>query len=269
VTEQHRLNVLGVLISPVDRKSATDRVVRAAQAHEPLGVSALAVHGLMTSVMDPELKTRVNDGLDLVVPDGQPIRWALNWVHGAGLRERVYGPHLMLDVVARASKEGLAIYLFGSTESTLQKLTQNLTRQFPGLKVAGSQPSRFRSATEEERQADVRRILDCGADIVFVGLGCPRQEIWVQENSRDLSRPALAVGAAFDYHAGTLPKPPPWMQRAGLEWLFRLRQEPGRLWKRYLYLNPAYLTLLACQLTRLRRFPVSAADQAPPLRRPG
>ncbi|MGH8874361.1 MAG: WecB/TagA/CpsF family glycosyltransferase [Acidimicrobiia bacterium] len=245
--------VLGVLVRPLTMDEAVEEVVRAGHEQRPLGVSALAVHGLMTAVGDPELQYRLN-ALEMVVADGQPVRWGLNWLHGSRLPERVAGPDLMDQVCRRAAAELLPIYLYGSTQETLDRLAGRLTYRHPGLQVAGAQPSRFRSATPEERVGDLERIRATGARIVLVGLGCPRQEVWVYENRLDLSLPALGVGAAFDFHAGLLERAPVWMQRSGLEWLYRLLQEPGRLWRRYLFLNPAYLSLLALEKLRLRRF---------------
>jgi exopolysaccharide biosynthesis WecB/TagA/CpsF family protein len=134
--------------------------------------------------------------------------------------------------------------------------------------VAGTQASRFRAATEQERLADLEVIRDSGAALVFVGLGCPRQEIWAFENRVELGLPVVAVGAAFDFFAGNLDRAPAWMQKAGLEWLFRLRQEPRRLWRRYLILNPAYLFRLGMELTGIRRIPTDRQVRPPLPQRP-
>ncbi len=255
-----RSSLLGVELNTLDMAQVVDRVLVAARERRPLGVSALAVHGVMEAVRDRELQYRLND-LELVVPDGQPVRWGLNWLHAAELHQRVYGPALMAVLCERAADEELPIYLFGSTEETLERLRANLKRRHPTLQVAGSQPSRFRPAAEDERRRDLETIHSSGARMVFVGLGCPRQEVWVYENRRDLSLPALAVGAAFDYHAGTLARPPEWMQDRGLEWLHRLVQEPRRLWRRYLLLNPAYLTLLTLQKMHLKTIDTRRASE--------
>ena len=246
-------SVLGVLVNAVDRDGAVHRIVEAAREQRPLSVSALAVHGVMTGVLDPIHRYRLNH-LDLVVPDGQPVRWALNLLHSARLRERVYGPTLMLTVCERAAREGLPIYLYGSRQAVLDALARRLTERFSGLVIAGMRPSRFRPLTPDEKQEVVDEIHRSGATITFVGLGCPRQEVWAYEFRDALGMPVLAVGAAFDFHAGLLPQAPPRLQRLGLEWAFRLVQEPKRLWRRYLLLNPAYLALLALQASHLRRF---------------
>jgi exopolysaccharide biosynthesis WecB/TagA/CpsF family protein len=151
----------------------------------------------------------------------------------------------------------LPVFFFGTNSKTLEKLKANLTGLFPTLKVAGSEPSQFRQLTQLESEGLAQRIKASGAKILFAGLGCPRQEVFAFEMASALNMPLFAVGAAFPFHAGMLPQAPAWMQKSGLEWLFRLGSEPKRLWRRYLYLNPAYLLLLALQLTGLRRFDTS------------
>lgn len=248
--DRGKRNILGVRIDEVDYEGAVERIAVAAREGRPLGVSALAVHGVMTGALDLEQRHRLNQ-LGLVVPDGQPVRWALNLLHRAGLRERVYGPELMLRVCQRAAEDGLPVYLYGSTPEMLTALQERLLAKYPKLIIAGAEPSRFRPVTPEERQEVVARILASGAKITFVGLGCPRQEVWVYEMLAHLPMPMLAVGAAFAFHAGQLEQAPPTMQKWGLEWLFRLYREPARLWRRYVYLNPMYLGLLFLQWTRL------------------
>ncbi len=243
-------SVLGVNIHAVDYAAAVDRVICAASESRPLSVSALAVHGVMTGVLDPLHRYRLNQ-FDLIVPDGQPVRWALRWLHRKKLPDRVYGPNLMLKVCERAAAENLPIYLFGSTQELLTALSEKLTKQFPNLKIAGSRPSAFRQLSQPERDQVVDQIRASGARIVFVGLGCPRQEVFVFEMRELLRMPLLAVGAAFSFHAGILPQAPAALQRWGLEWMYRLIQEPRRLWKRYVLLNPLYLTLLGLQKSGL------------------
>jgi N-acetylglucosaminyldiphosphoundecaprenol N-acetyl-beta-D-mannosaminyltransferase len=227
VIDQGKRNVLGVLVDAVD-------------------------YGVMTGVLDPAHNARLN-GFDLVTPDGQPVRWALNLLHGAGLTDRVYGPTLTLRVLERCADEGLPIYLYGSTDETLGRLVPELERMFPALKLAGVEPSKFRPVQPSEDVEIAARIRDSGARLVLVGLGCPRQEIFAYAMRPLLDMPLMAVGAAFDYHAGQLRKPPEWMQRRGLEWLWRLGLEPRRLWRRYVILNPAYLARLGAQKAHLWR----------------
>ncbi|MGB6044266.1 MAG: WecB/TagA/CpsF family glycosyltransferase [Pirellulales bacterium] len=253
MTGNERRNLLGIQVSCVDYDKTLARVMEAAQARHPLAVSALAVHGVMTGVLDLEHRYRLN-ALDMLVPDGQPVRWALNWLHHAGLSDRVYGPTLMLRICEQASVEQLPIFLFGGTDDLLAALVNNLRKSFPELKIAGTRASLFRQLEPHERDELVHEIRDSGAAITFVGLGCPRQEIWAFELRDDLNMPVLAVGAAFNFHAGHLSQAPPFMQARGLEWLYRLTKEPIRLWKRYLLLNPLYVSLLLLQYTGLRRF---------------
>lgn len=244
-------NVLGVRINAVDYDAAVERIIESARRREPLAVTALAVHGVMTGALDPVHRWRLNR-LDLVVPDGQPVRWALNLLHGCGLRERVYGPELMLRVCDRAAAEGLGVFLFGGGDDLLDTLSQRLVARFPGLQIVGRQASKFRRMTPEEKQQTIDAIHQSGAHLTLVGIGCPRQEVWAFEFREALSMPLMAVGAAFPFHAGLLPQAPPVMQRWGLEWLFRLSCEPRRLWNRYMVLNPLYLAMLGMQMTRLR-----------------
>ena len=246
-------NVLGINVSVIDYEGAVAAIVQAAKEHRSLKVSALAVHGVMTGALNREHRWRLNS-FDMVTMDGQPVRWALNLLYKTGMKDRVYGPNLTLKVCDQASREGLPIYLYGSRAEVLEKLQARLTEQFPGLIIAGSRPSLFRRSTDAEKQAIENEIRSSGACIVLVGLGCPRQEVWVYENADALRMPALAVGAAFDFHAGLLNEAPRAMQERGLEWLYRLSQEPKRLWRRYIFLNPAFLVLLFAQFTRLRSF---------------
>lgn len=243
-------NVLGVLVDVVDYEAATERVLAAARERRPLALTALAVHGVMTGVADPTHAARLN-AFDLATPDGQPVRWALNLLHGSRLADRVYGPTLTLRVLAGCAEQGLPVYLYGSTEATLDRLAANLSDQLPKLVVAGREASKFRAARPGEEAAIAERIRASGARLVLVGLGCPRQEMFAYGMRPLLDAPLLAVGAAFDYHAGLLRTPPEWMQRRGLEWLWRLGLEPRRLWRRYVLLNPAYLVRLAAQKARL------------------
>ncbi|MFC7546263.1 WecB/TagA/CpsF family glycosyltransferase [Plantactinospora sp. GCM10030261] len=260
---QGKRNVLGVLVDAVDYEAAAEQVVGAARDRRPFALTALAVHGVMTGVLDPPHNARLNS-FDLVTPDGQPVRWALNLLHGAGLADRVYGPTLTLRVLQRCADEGLPVYLYGSTEPTLARLVPALERMFPALKLAGVEPSKFRTARPAEDVEIADRIRASGARLVLVGLGCPRQEVFAYAMRPLLDMPLLAVGAAFDYHAGLLRTPPPWMQRAGLEWFWRLGLEPRRLWRRYVILNPAYLARLLAQRTRLwRATPPPPAEERP------
>ncbi|MCA9910201.1 MAG: WecB/TagA/CpsF family glycosyltransferase [Anaerolineae bacterium] len=248
-----KFSVLGILVNATNYDDATSRILNAAQAHQPMAVTALAVHGVMTGVLDSEHRYRLNH-FDMITPDGQPVRWALQFIHGVKLPDRVYGPNLTLRLCEDAEQAGYSVYFYGSRPEVLQALQQNVAERFPRLKIAGAEPSQFRQLKPHERDEVAARIHASGAQIVFVGLGCPRQEVWAFEYLAHLNAPIIAVGAAFDFLAGTKAQAPIWIQNAGLEWLFRLIREPGRLWRRYVLLNPSYLFLIALQKLRLRQF---------------
>ncbi|HWZ78860.1 MAG TPA: WecB/TagA/CpsF family glycosyltransferase [Candidatus Sulfotelmatobacter sp.] len=248
-----KLNVLGILIDAMDYEAAIDVVFRAAREKRATTISALAVHGLMTGALEREQKFRLNH-FDLLVADGQPVRWALNLLHEARLPDRVYGPTLTLKICSRAAAEGIPVYFYGSTAEILGALRQTLEETFPKLIIAGMESSKFRRLTTQEKIEVASRIKGSGASIVFVGLGCPRQEMFAFEFRDILTMPILAVGAAFPFLAGKVPQAPSWMQAAGLEWVFRLAAEPRRLWRRYIYLNPAYVFLLSLQALGLCHF---------------
>lgn len=246
-------NILGVLVDGIDFEAGLERVVTAASEGRPYAVSALAVHGLMTGVLDKEHRFRLNQ-FDMLTPDGQPVRWALNLLYRLGLRRTVDGPTFMLRLCERAADQGLPVFIFGNTSETLETLKSKLLEQFPQLQIAGMRSSAFRQLSDSEQAELLTEIRESGAKITFCGLGCPRQEIWAFENREALGMPVISVGAAYSFHAGVVPWAPRFIKDWGFEWLYRLVHDPKRLWRRYLLLGPAYLTLLATQLLRLRRF---------------
>ncbi|GAA3216274.1 WecB/TagA/CpsF family glycosyltransferase [Dactylosporangium siamense] len=243
-------SVMGVMVDVIDYDAAVEKVVAAAVDRRPFILTALAVHGVMTGVSDRVFGARLN-AFDVVAADGQPVRWALNLLHAAGLREWVSGPELTLRVLRRAAAEALPVYLYGSTAQTVEQLAASLTGMLPQLRIAGAEASKFRPARPGEPAQIADRINRSGARLVLVGLGCPRQETFVHAMRPLLAMPLLAVGAAFDYHAGRLAPAPRPMQRYGLAWLWRLMFEPRRLWRRYLLLGPGYLLRLSAQKMRL------------------
>lgn len=242
-----RHNILGVLVNAIDYEAVIARITQASLSRQKLAVSATAVHGIMAALLNAEQRYRLNY-LDLVLPDGQPVRWALRWLHQVPLRDRVYGPELMLRMCAQAARLWLPVFLYGSTEGVLDKLRSRLRRQFPELAIVGTRSSKFRCLSAREKQQLTDEIRTSGARMVFVGLGCPRQEVWAYEFREDLSIPIVCVGAAFALLSGTIPQAPGWMQSRGLEWAFRLFSEPKRLWKRYVFLNPLFLGSLLIQM---------------------
>ena len=248
-----RSNLFGVSFSVTNYEELTQHIFeRITSGQPPHGaVAALAVHGLMEAYSDRAFREQVNS-LDWVVPDGQPVRWALNYFNSLQLKKRVYGPDLMLYLLQRAAATQVPVFLYGSKATTLQLLQQNLVHKFPSLRIAGVQADRFREATEEEKQQDRQTIIRSGAGIVFVGRGCPRQEKWAADNKEHIPAILVAVGAAFDFHAGTVRQAPAWMQESGMEWLFRLGQEPRRLWRRYLLTNTQFLLVFIRHLLRIK-----------------
>ncbi len=236
------LDLFDVRYGALNYSVATDVIIKKAEKRISYGVSALAVHGLMESRVNQRMKNAL-DKIDMITPDGQPIRWALNYFHDANLLDRVYGPKLTECVIEKAVDNNLGIYLYGSTKETLEKLNQKLTKKFPKINIVGIHIDRFRDATQEEDIQDIKKINRSGANIVLVGRGCPRQEIWVGEHKNKIDAVMMAVGAAFDFHAGTLKQAPSWMQKRGLEWAYRFFKEPKRLWKRYLITNSKFVYL--------------------------
>lgn len=248
-----RFSVLGVHISATNYAEATASIIAAAMAHQTMTIAPLAVHGVVLAALNRELRYRFNH-FDLNLPDGQPVRWALTLLHGVSLPDRVYGPTLMLHLCEAAQDQSLGIYLYGSSTARVEALSRQLKQRFPRLNICGAESSLFRLLTEQEHADMVERIRQSGAQMVFVGLGCPRQEVWMFEARKALSMPVVTVGAAFDFLSGAKRQAPRWMQDRGLEWLFRLTREPVRLWRRYLLLNPLYVLLLSAQLLHLKQF---------------
>ena len=227
---------------------ASDIIIDKALSRSSFGVTALAVHGLIESVKNKPFRNLVNK-LDMVVPDGQPVKWALNSFHKVKLKERVAGPILTNHVLAKANKLSLGLYLYGSTAFTLEKMVDVINQKYPNIRISGVHADRFREATPEEDEEDIKKINASGANLVLVGRGCPRQEKWVANHLNKINAPMLAIGAAFDFIAGNIVQPPKWIQDSGFEWFFRLVQEPNKLWKRYLTTNTHFIYLfITCKI---------------------
>lgn len=235
-----RVDVLGVQVSAIDVPTAVHEITRWVDQDERHYVCVTGVHGVMESHRDPELR-RIHNESGLTTPDGMPLVWAGHRAGATGMK-RVYGPDLMIAVLAAARELGWSSYFYGAAPGTPERLVARLSEIFPGLRVAGMHSPPFRPLTEDEDAQIVRDINDSGADLVWVGLSTPKQERWMAAHRSRLTAPVLlGVGAAFDFHAGLLRQAPPWMQEHGLEWLYRLWREPRRLWRRYLRNNPAFL----------------------------
>ena len=247
-----KVDLFGVAVSPTTYDEAVAVILRAARRRIPGVVACHAVHALVTAAGDPVMRKRVN-GFDMVTPDGQPVRWALNLLHDTTLKDRVYGPELMLRLCREAARAGISIYLYGGSPEVVERLRVNLLQKCPALEIAGYESPPYRSLTEAEDRAAVERINASGAGLVFVGLGCPKQDVFAYEHRETVRGVQLCVGAAFDFHSGAKPSAPAWMQRRGLEWLYRLIREPRRLWRRYLVTNTVFLLRLGLALCRARR----------------
>lgn len=240
--------ILGSRVDATSYGDACDRIQAWTEARHSCYIVAANVHVVMTAYWQRQYQQIINQAA-LVTPDGMPLVWALRLLGIKG-QTRVYGPDLMLAWCDRAAQLNLPIYLYGGTESMLEKLQHNLTQQFPGLAIVGSYASPFRPLTAEEERADVQRINDSGATVVFVGLGCPKQEEWMARQQGKVTAVMIGVGAAFSFHSGEVAQAPRWMMKVGLEWLYRFVQEPKRLWQRYCINNPAFVILFGWQLLR-------------------
>lgn len=228
---------------------AVNRVVGWAGAGESRYVCIANVHSVMESFDDRRFQRCVN-AADLVTSDGMPLVWALRRL-GVPTATRVYGPDLMPAVLKAADIEGLRVGFYGGAPDTLKRLSALTDRQYPGLLGYSFSPP-FRDLSPDEDQMIVDRINASGVQILFVGLGCPKQERWMADHKHRVKAVMLGVGAAFDFLTGTKPQAPRWLQSAGMEWLFRLAVEPGRLWQRYLKHNPRFVARFAAQLMTLR-----------------
>jgi exopolysaccharide biosynthesis WecB/TagA/CpsF family protein len=248
-----KYNVLGVGISATTYEDLLESVIDLAKARMPACVSHLAVHGLVTASRDQELFDILND-FEIVAPDGMPVKAALNVLYKTRLPDRVYGPEFTLRVCERAAADGIGVYLYGSYPKVVEALREKMLERYPKLRVVGCEPSKFRPLTESEDNDLVMRINKSGAGVIFLGLGCPFQERFAHEHKDKIKAVQICVGAAFDFHSGNKKMAPVWMQRNSLEWLFRILQEPRRLWRRYFVTNTIFLSKFFLQFTGLRKY---------------
>lgn len=245
------VSLLGTRIDVLSWEQTLGRIVRWAQEKQSRMVCLCNVHVVVSARQDDALAQALQYA-DMSTPDGAPIAWLMRKI-GWPEQQRISGPDLMWHLMAEAERLQLSVFLLGSTEATLARLTQRLQQTFPGVQIAGtlSPPFRRLSASENTHMVDI--INSSGARLLFVGLGCPKQEIWMAAQRDRVQAVMLGVGAAFDYHAGVLPRAPQSWQRLGLEWLYRLRHEPVRLAKRYLITNSLFLLALPGELWRRTR----------------
>lgn len=245
-----RVDVLGVGVSAIDMDQALAEIAGWVERRERHYVCVTGVHGVMESRRDAELR-RIHNTSGLTTPDGMPMVWA-GRRSGAAHMQRVYGPDLMLALCEQAAERGWSSYFHGGAPGVAERLAERLAERFPGLNVAGTSSPPFRAPTPAEDDATVESIERAAPDLVWVGLGTPKQERWMAAHTGRLSAPVLlGVGAAFNIHAGLLPQAPRWMQRSGLEWLYRLSREP-RLARRYLSNNPRFLLEILRRPPRIR-----------------
>jgi N-acetylglucosaminyldiphosphoundecaprenol N-acetyl-beta-D-mannosaminyltransferase len=246
-----RADVLGIPLAVTDYDGTMDWMDSTIASGHRACLSAAAVHLVMVAQEDAPTRDAVLRSM--TVPDGQPLVWALRAL-GHRQASRVYGPELMARFCERAARTGTRMYLYGGrNQDALVALTLNLRRRFPSVEIVGGYSPPFRPLDDEERRGVAAEINRSQADVVWVGIGQPKQERWMEEMRELLDAPVLVgVGAAFDFHAGLVPQAPGWMQAAGLEWAFRLVQEPRRLWRRYARYNPRFVAGFARQLAAQR-----------------
>ncbi|MGI8411715.1 MAG: WecB/TagA/CpsF family glycosyltransferase [Solirubrobacteraceae bacterium] len=250
------VDVLGVPLALTDYGRTLDWIDEIVAQRERSYVCVCNVHTVMASAEDPELRSALLAAA-INLPDGQPLVWAINAL-GHSLTGRVYGPELMSRACARAAATGQRAFLYGGrNQGALVQLALNLRDHYPGVKIAGGYSPPHRPLTGPEEDAVVTEINRSRADVVWVGIGVPKQEKWMAHMRARLQAPVLVgVGAAFDFHAGLVPQAPNWIQESGLEWAYRLAHEPRRLWRRYVRYNPRFLSAFARQLSeRGRRTP--------------
>jgi N-acetylglucosaminyldiphosphoundecaprenol N-acetyl-beta-D-mannosaminyltransferase len=247
--------ILGLPIAMTDYDEAMDVMDGMIARRERGYIIATAVHALMVGQDDPEMRSALQ-GSTLTVPDGMPLVWAANAL-GEDLKDRVYGPELMLRYCERSRDKGHRIFLYGGRDQgSLAQLALNLRVRFPGIKIVGGYSPPFRTLTAEEDRAIAAQINEASPDLVWIGIGVPKQEKWMARLRDQIEAPVLAaVGAAFDFHAGRVSMAPQWMQTRGLEWTYRIAQEPRRLLPRYLIHNPRFVAKIAAQLVRERLRP--------------
>ena len=248
MTERRRIDVLGQPLDVLSWDDALGRIAAWAGRRESRYVCISNAHSVVTGSQDPAFGAVLREA-DMVTSDGAPVAWMMRRL-GAPGQQRINGPDLMWRYCERAALRGEGIYLYGGTDATLVLLQQRLRAAFPGLVIAGAVSPPFRPLTADELARDIAAINASGAGTVWVSLGCPKQELWMAAQRGQVQAVMVGVGAAFDYHAGTIQRAPLWMQRAGLEWLHRLVSEPRRLWRRYLVTNSLFIWGAAKQLLR-------------------
>jgi len=240
-----RQDIVGTAISAVGFQELAEALAGRPRTTATV-VGICNVHSLMSARRDPELRAALDDA-NICTADGTPVAWALRSM-GNPNQEQIRGAKVTTTMLEYGVNIGWRHYFYGSTPETLDKLGRAVKEQYDGVEIAGTMSPPFREMSAEEEDAIAVEILETSPDFIWVGLGLPKQEKWMHRNRHRYPGVALVgIGAAFDFIAGTKPEAPAWMQKAGLEWLFRLASEPRRLWRRYIFNNPAYLVLWITQ----------------------
>jgi len=256
-----RANVLGVGVSAINLSQAAQILLDTAYRNQRGYVCVTGVHGISEAQIDPQFRKILNNAF-LNTPDGMPMSW-IGWIQGHRDMDRVYGPDLMLDLSDAGRVHELRHFYYGGKEGVAKQLKQKMEARFPGLKVVGTYTPPFRPLNANEENSLIRQLKKTRPHFLWVGLSTPKQEQFMARYFDRLPvNILLGVGAAFDMHAGLVAQAPRWIQRLGLEWLFRLCTEPRRLWKRYCINNPLFIARITSQLLGLRKYPLSN-DQQP------
>jgi len=242
-------SVIDINLNETSYEAVTRQIQAWAQAGESRAVYATSVHGTMEAHDVLEFRDILNRA-DLITPDGMPLVWMMR-LKGFKNQQRTYGPTLMLHILEMAAREKISVGFYGAKSNTLDTLVARMKTAYPDLFVNYAFGPPFRPLSEQEMAQIRQEIIQSGVQILFVGLGCPRQEKWIDTQRGYIPAVMIGVGAAFDFHAGVKPQAPAWMQKIGLEWLFRLLTEPRRLWKRYLYHIPRFVVLAVADLLGL------------------
>ena len=246
--QQNQDVILGVKVNTTSYHQTVQSVIAWAEAAQSRYVCVANVHSIMTAYDDPAFRTVLNSA-DLVTPDGMPLVWSLR-IKGHKNQTRVYGPTLMEKLLRLASEKAIPIGFLGSTPQVIEKLQEKIRSKHPNVIISYAFSPPFRPFSNEENEKITQKISQTSTRILFVGLGCPKQELWMAANTGKINAVIIGVGAAFDFIAGEKEQAPPWMQNIGLEWLYRLLTEPKRLWRRYFSIVPRFIFLMSKDLIR-------------------
>lgn len=238
--KNNKVRLFSINYTVTDYEQASDIIIEKARLHLPFSVFALPVHGVVEALNNPAMQNAV-DKADMIVPDGQPIRWAMNSFYKVGLKDRVYGPLLTKYVLEKANNLGLSVFLYGGSSNEVSaKFKDYIAKNYPKINILG----RYREENSpKDDTLNIAEVIKLNPHIILVGKGCPIQEIWTADHQKEFSSVIMAVGAAFSFYAGTIKQAPVFMQKYGLEWLYRLIQEPRRLFKRYFFTNSYFIYL--------------------------